>query len=204
MAKHAPMAAVLAAALVAGCTTVRTTEPPRTATEQLLISTAVDRAMDGRINLGPLSGRRVFVDAAHFEGVDKAYAIGALGAELSGQRARLVAERGASEVVAAIRAGALSVDRLEVLVGLPSLSLPTPFGGDVETPEIALLKRSTQWGTAKLALNAYETQSGEPVLREGPVTGKSYYTVWTFLGLPLRFTNIPEKKPRRWWWPFGA
>ena len=78
---------------LAGCSTSRETEPARTATEQLLISTAVDRALD-RMNLKIPEGTKIWVDAENFEGYDQKYAVGAI-------RDRLMREGGAWSPIAA-------------------------------------------------------------------------------------------------------
>src|SRR5215468_8390535 len=59
---------------LAGCSTARESEPARTATEELLISTAVDRALDG-LQLKIPEGTKLWVDAANFDGYDQKYAV---------------------------------------------------------------------------------------------------------------------------------
>jgi hypothetical protein len=54
-------AMLLCAGLLAGCTTARSTAPLRTASEQLLISAAADRAA-AQLSLGIPKGTRIFVD----------------------------------------------------------------------------------------------------------------------------------------------
>jgi hypothetical protein len=186
-----------------GCTTVRTTEPPRSATEQLLISTAADRVMTS-CDLAPLAGKRVFLDTASFDGLDKAYAIGTVADRLSTQGALLVADRKDADVVATIRSGALSIDRTTFLIGIPPIPLPVPLVGILQTPELALFKRDAQTGLAKVGLTACETPSGKHALSVGPVSSTSYYNVWTMLFvISFRTTNIPEKQRRHWWNPWS-
>jgi len=186
-----------------GCTTVRTTEPPRSATEQLLISAAADQVVTN-FDLAPLAGKRVFLDATNFDGLDKAYAIGAVADRLSTQGALLVADRKNADVVAAIRSGALSIDRATFLIGIPRIPVPVPFIGILETPELALLKRDAQTGLAKVGLTACETPSGKHALSVGPVSSTSYYNTWTVLLIfSCRATNIPEKQRRHWWNPWS-
>src|SRR5262245_63766346 len=94
---------------LAGCSTTRESEPARTATEQLMISTAVDRALD-RLNVKIPEGTKIWVDAANFEGYDSKYAIGAVHDRLLHLGAHLVADRGQADAVVEIRAGALSTN----------------------------------------------------------------------------------------------
>jgi hypothetical protein len=63
---------LLATLMLAGCATTKTSNTPRTATEQLLISDAIDRAMSN-VKFEDFRGYRVFVDDKYLEGVDKGY-----------------------------------------------------------------------------------------------------------------------------------
>ena len=101
-----------------GCTTERQTDPARTATEQLLISTAADRAAN-KLALQIPRNSQVFVDAADFEGVDSKYAIAAIRAHLIENGAKLVDDRAKADTIVEIRAGALSVNQDQMLVGIP-------------------------------------------------------------------------------------
>lgn len=66
---------LLGLVLAAGaCTTRKESNPPRTATEQLLISAAADRAAE-KMNLDMPPDSKVFVDSSNIEGLDSKYAI---------------------------------------------------------------------------------------------------------------------------------
>ncbi|MBL0930075.1 MAG: hypothetical protein IBJ15_08145 [Alphaproteobacteria bacterium] len=65
---------ILLLASLAACSGARQSQPARTATEQLLIANAADKAAE-RLVLAFESGAKVFVDAANFDGVDAKYAI---------------------------------------------------------------------------------------------------------------------------------
>ena len=184
--------AVLSLAAVVGCTSPHITDPPRSATEQLLISTAADLAMK-EVDLKTVAGRRAFVDATAVDGTDKAYVVGAVTERVNAQGALLAADKEHAEVVVAVRTGALSVDRSEFLLGIPQLLIPLPFGGTIQSPELALLKKVARRGIAKIGVHAYETPSGKHLLSVGPVSGRSYYTLWTIMLLTWDVTNIPEK-----------
>jgi hypothetical protein len=193
-----PLAA--AAILAAGCSTIRTSDPARTATEQLLVATAADRAAQ-QMDLAALAGKKVFLDTTHLEGSDKGYALGAVARRLARQGARLVAERKQAEVAVTVHAGALSVDRSEFLIGLPEMAVPVPLAGPLQTPELALLKRDGHTGIARLALNGTDAASGERALSPEPASGQARFTLWKILLIPFRRSDIPEKKPKHPWLP---
>lgn len=163
---------------VAGCTTTRHTSPSRTATEQLLISTAADRAARD-VALKMPTGARVYVDASYFEGVDGRYAIGVLRAELLKQGVRLMDQRSEADVIVELRAGALSIDEEKSLLGIPEV--PIPFAGDLALPEIALFKRDTQRGVAKFAAIAYDAVDGRLIAMSEPQFGYAHETDWIVL-----------------------
>lgn len=169
---------------LAGCSTSRETEPARTATEQLMISTAVDRALD-RLNLKIPAGTKLWVDAAEFDGYDQKYAVGAIRDRLLREGARLVADRGQADAVVEIRAGALSTDSDDLLIGVPSMVLPLPLAGAAKTPELALVKKNHDEGVAKIGITAYDAKTGAlaPYSPVEPIYGFSNRTRWVVLSL---------------------
>jgi hypothetical protein len=166
------------ALLLAACSTARETEPPRTATEQLLISAAADRAADQMIARFP-PGTKVFVDAQYFDGIDAKYTIGAIRDRLARAGAHLVTDRGTADLVVELRSGAQSIDQNSMLVGIPSFDVPIPLAGAFKFPEISLFKKAQQTGTAKIAMTGYEQKTGLYRFTVGPDYGYSHLTNWT-------------------------
>jgi len=154
--------------------------PQRSATEQLLISTAADHAVE-EIDLQIPSGAKVFVDATNFEGIDSKYAIGALRDRILHLGGHLVSERILADTVVEIRSGALSVDQTQTLVGIPKFDVPIPLAGPLGFPEIALFKKSERRGVAKFAATSYGVKDGEGRGSTGPRYGFSHDTHWVLL-----------------------
>lgn len=195
------VAAILVATQVAACTSTRQSTPERTATEQVLLSTAVDRAV-GRLQVRLPAGTAVFVDAGRFDAYDEDYAIAALRDRFLEAGCRLVGNRGEAEAIVEIRSGALSTNESEALVGIPSFSIPIPLAGDLDTPELAVLKQNRRRGIAKLAFTAYWTADGALADRTDPIIGISGYDDWRFLGLGWHDgdvipSELPEEAGRR-------
>ncbi|MGE5146759.1 MAG: DUF6655 family protein [Candidatus Eiseniibacteriota bacterium] len=170
----------IAALALAGCTTERETSPPRTATEQLLISTAADRAAQ-QVSLTVPKGAKLFVDSSNFEGTDAKYAIGALREQLLKGGGRLVAERKDADYVVEIRSGALSIDEDSILVGIPKMQIPIPLAGSFSFPEIALFKKEQRKGVAKFAAAGYGAKDGQFADASAPRYGFSHETEWVVL-----------------------
>lgn len=187
--------AIAAALALAACSTEKQSSPPRTATEQLLISTAADRAMDG-LALSIPAGTKVFVNAENFEGTDSKYAIGAIRDRLLRQGAALVAERGQATAVVEVRAGALSIDESETLVGIPSYDVPVPLAsGPIKLPEIALYKKKERKGVAKIAATSYGAADGRLIDSSDPQFGYSHkkeYRVLLFFS--WRSSDLPQEE----------
>src|SRR5258708_764498 len=117
---------------LAGCTTDRQTDPSQTATEQLLISVAVDHAVNN-LNLTIPAGTKVFVDPQYFDNApgDAAlytkYAIASIRDMLLRRGARLVDDRKNADMVAEVRTGGQSINHHDFLIGIPAVPVPVPF-----------------------------------------------------------------------------
>lgn len=155
---------------------MRETSPQRTATEQLLVSTAAEHAA-AQIDL-PVKGLRVYVDASNVEGADAKYAVAAVREQLLRNGAKIADERHRAEVIVDFRAGALSVDEEQFLVGIPSYNIPIPLSGPVTSPEFALFKREEKRGIAKFYAAAYRSDTGDLVAISDPRYGFSYKREW--------------------------
>lgn len=188
--------ALCSAVLTTACSTMRQTEPKRTATEQLLLSTAIDRAVK-QLNLNLPQGTKVFLDTRYFNSYDKKYAIGAIRDRLLQEGMNLVSRRSEADVIAEVRAGAVSIDHTTRLLGLPKIKIPIPFAGTFQLPEFALFKRDRHHGIAKLALTAYRAHDHTLTDRTGPVYGNSDETHWVILLFGWSTNDLLPRKPRK-------
>jgi hypothetical protein len=166
---------------LAACTTATKSNPARTATEQMLISAAADRAAaELTVQLAP--GTTGFIDVTNFDGTDSKYAIGAIRAHLLTQGVYIVDDKKKAQTIIELRSGALSTDTSETLVGIPSFAIPVPLSsGSLTTPEIALYKDTEQKGVAKFAATAYDAKKGSLLTAQDPQYGFSHKTKKTVL-----------------------
>jgi hypothetical protein len=202
----------LASTLGMGCSSVRVTDPPRTATEMLLLSQAATEAV-GKIAVEALRDRKVFVDTTYLlqedrnrdPKADQLFLLGEIRARLLREGVRLVQTRPAAEIILEVRSGALGIDKQNLLIGLPSVAMPALAGstsgvsGDpvIAIPEIALIKNVKQDGVVSVAIVAYWSDSGELVATSGPFTGRTYRDDWWFFGYgPRTSGDIPTARPR--------
>lgn len=153
-------------AATTGCGVTRTSDSKRTATEQLMVSSAIERAV-ARIDCSPLAGRRVFLDASFMDDVgDGKYLVSTLRHQLLASGCLLADKAETADVIVEARAGAIGTDRSDVVVGIPGTTV-TVKGNEVTTPDVSIAKRSEQRGVAKISLHAYERESGRPVWQSG-------------------------------------
>lgn len=163
------LAAVLLAT-VAGCGTTRWSDTSRTATEQLLLSTAIDRAIN-QIDFRPLAGKDVYFDPQYLQGVtDERYIVSSIRQHLLASGCTLKANREEATYVVEARAGAVGTNRHDVMIGIPAVNVPAPLamaGVPPAIPEIPFAKTTDQKGVAKLGLFCYNQKTGRAVWQSG-------------------------------------
>ena len=172
----------LAAGLaLSACTTERSSVPQRTATEQLLISTAADRAASD-LSLSIPKGTTVYIDRQYFQGYDDGYALNAIRTQFLRQGLNLVDDRTKAEAIVTVSSGALSTDEKSLLIGIPALQVPAlPVGTSVSVPEIALFKTAQDKGVAKFVATGYDAKTGKLIATSDPQYGFSHQTNHTIL-----------------------
>jgi hypothetical protein len=185
--------------VLAACSTARQSEPGRTATEQLLFSVAVERAVD-QLALDILPATKVFVDPAYVEGTDSKYLLSTIRNRVLKHGAALVDNKSQAETVVEPRIGAISVDRGKTLVGTPRLNIPVPLAGDVGFPQLAIYKSDTQQGVIKVAATSYDTRTGKLIQDLEPVYGFSHKTEQVVLFLFSWSANDLMPEPTREDW----
>lgn len=186
-----------AAAFSQGCANMRLTDPPRTATEQFLMSTAAVKAVE-QLSFEALRGRKVFVDSTYFPADQKGFVLGEVRAKCLDEGVQLMPQRDEAQIVLEVRSGSVGIDRKEFLVGVPQF-LPSATGsGDLDSglplvaPELAFLKNIEQKGYANVVFVAYWAASGEIVTRSPSATGQTLRDDWWFFGFgPRTVGNIP-------------
>ncbi len=165
------VSALLVCALgLSGCGTTRWSDTSRTGTEQLLISNAVDHAV-GKINFTPMNGRKVFVKSdAITESTDNKYISTTIRQHLAACGGILCDDREDADYVLEIRTGAVGTDRNDVLIGIPAITIPALPGSTYSSsqlPEIPFIKRTDQRAVVKVAVFAYNKNTGRPLWYSG-------------------------------------
>ena len=183
------LGSVLIALLALGCGT--TTK--RVATEQLLVSNAIDEAVS-RIDCASLAGHRVFVDSTYLKAdkgagfVNTNYVISSLRQQLTAAGCLIFDSRDEADIVVEPRVGAMGTDGHKVTYGVPKTgglsAAASAFSGSPigAIPEISIAQSDAQSGIAKIVVFAYDRKTRQPVWQSGVAKAESNSTSTWVLG----------------------
>ena len=179
--------------LTTGCATTSTSNTARTATEQLLISDAIDRAMSN-VAFSDFNGYSVFVDDKYLDTVDKPYLVGSLRHRILQAGGSIAAAADKADLVLEARSGGVGTDSQESFIGMPSLGIP---GLPIELPEVKIASRNTQMGTAKLGFVCYDAKTGRALSSGGESTALTHNNDTYVMGIgPFRSGSVLDQRER--------
>lgn len=179
-----------------GCGTTKSTDTARSATEMLLISDAVDKAVDD-LNFRPLHDQKVFVDTQYLDGaVDKGYLVSSIRQSLATSGAMLQEKADTATYVVEMRSGCVGTDRYSMLIGVPQMNVPVSVPGVPSAiPEIPIVKKTDQLGVAKIGVFVYHRESGRAVWQSGTQKGgSSAKDTWVLGAGPIRNGSVNSEE----------
>ncbi len=152
----------------------------RVATEQLLLSDAIDDAVN-QIDFSHFRGQRCYLDTSYLRQnpntgiINSEYVVSSLRQQVVTAGALLQEKRADADIVIEPRVGALGTDGHEIVYGVPQggsiagaatafTNTPVPVPS---IPEIAFGKNDSQSGIAKISVFAYDRVSREPIWQSG-------------------------------------
>lgn len=193
----------MAAAAAAGCTSVKMTGTPRTATEQLLLTGAWDTAL-ASVDFSPLSGSRVFLDGQYVTVVDKDWVLSSIRRAMARQGVLLENARDKARYVVEPSIAAYGTEERNCTTGLPQTGVvPTAFGtaalsgagssGSSGGSALTLAQTNKQDAVVKGVLFAYDAKSGQMVWESCPLLSAHGVRDHFFLGAgPYRTSSLPD------------
>lgn len=170
------VATMLAASCCVGCgTTIN-----RVATEQLLLSDAVDEAVN-QVDFSHFKNQRCYLDTGYLRQntntgiINSEYITSSLRQQIVTAGALLQERRADADIVIEPRIGALGTDGHEIVYGVPqggsiagaATALANSPVALPAIPEIAFGKNDSQSGIAKISVFAYDRVSREPIWQSG-------------------------------------
>jgi hypothetical protein len=189
----------------------------RQATEQLVMSDAVDRAI-AQIDFSDLAGHKVFLDTKYVTAPKTSpgpgqppvttnvdYVISSLRQQMVAYQCRLQDKADQADYIVEPRVGALGNEGHEVTFGIPATS-GVGFGaigsaagltGIPGTPEMSVGRKNHQMAAAKIGVFAYQRETGRPVWQAGVATATSNARdLWVFANGPYQRGSLYEKKKK--------
>ena len=184
---------LLALLAAGGCGTTKFSDTTRTATEQMLISSAMEDAVD-EFNLYPLSGRKVFMKTDGVSATDKEYLLTLLRQQLAANGVLLQEKQEDADYVLEVATGAVGTDRYELTYGTKETTVASFLpGGGTTIPEIALIKRTDQQAKVKLMMWAYNIKTGAIVWQSGQKNSTSSVRDRWVMGVgPIRKSSFSD------------
>ena len=140
--------AVLILIHLAGCATRTVSNSPRTAIEQMLLSTAIDTALE-KFELPQAKGKKVYIDLTNLTGDGAEYMKVAVRARFAEIGATLTDTPDQAEFTAEVASGCLGTEFKSFIIGIPSIPVP---GSTTPTPEASIFRKVEQTGIMKFLI----------------------------------------------------
>lgn len=159
--------------LLSGCGTTKFSDTGRTATEQLLISSAMEDLVD-QYDYSRLAGLKVFIKTAN-SATDGDYLKSLVRQQLAANGAFIKDEESAADYIVEIAPGVVGTNRYELMYGIPETTIPAigSVTSATSIPEFALIKRTDQKAQVKLRMWAYNKTTGAIIWQSGINTTSS-------------------------------
>jgi len=139
---------VVAALALTGCSARQGSNTPRTAIEQLLLSGAVDRALE-KFSLDELNGKTIFLKFGNLKAYDQQYVQAATRLRLARLGAVLVEKTGDAEYTVEVASGGLGTEHKTSTFGIPTFPVPN---APIPTPELNIYRSEERTGIVKLLI----------------------------------------------------
>ena len=163
---------------VTGCTSTNSSNTARTATEQMLVSNAIDQSLS-KVDFQAFGGRKVFVEEKYLECTDKNYVVSSVRHRVLMQGGQIAGKPEDADLILEVRSGAVGTNSSNSFLGVPQIQIPGLFS----TPEIKLVNRVNQTGMAKIGLVAYDAKTHQTLGDGGMSLARSADSNWYVFGI---------------------
>lgn len=189
------VALAVALTVSAGCGTTKWSDTSRTATEQLLISSAMDDVID-EFDFYPLTGRKIYIESKGVVSTDKEYLLSLLRQQLAANGTFIQETKESADYILEVSTGAVGTNRYELMYGIPETSVPAilTLGTATSIPEVPFIKRTDQKAQIKLTMWAYNKKTGAIIWQSGEkLKTASIRDRWIFGAGPITKSSFNDK-----------
>lgn len=178
-------------AVLCACSTPWVTDTPRSAVEQYLISTTVDRCV-GFANFMEYMDKKVFMDYEYFAPqVDKPYAQGVLETRLASFGLVVTKKVEEADIIVQPLCGVLGTDHNKFFIGTPALPIPVMDTTlSVVIPEIPIFMKFTRKAYGKFTFNIYNAKDRKLIKSVVGVKSSAVYNNWIVCLIPFRTNDM--------------
>ena len=180
-------AAMAVSLLVTGCSAPWVTNTARSAIEQYLLATTIER-MTIHAGLDKYKGKKIFFDYGYLAPqTDKDYVKGRLEMIVSKNNCLIVAKQADADVMIQPLCGVLATDHDTFLIGTPPLPVPVPYCDlNIVIPEIPIFKRYNRRAYGRMAFNVFDAKTRKCLETIPFVNASAYQNNWIVLLIPFK------------------
>jgi hypothetical protein len=185
--------------VLGGCNTRRITHTARSGVEEMLLSSAIDKALT-KYEPTDINNKKIYIDSSNLFTIKdtgiNGYMIGMLRSCLGSKGAIIVEKKEKAEIVLEIYNGTVGTDYDDIFVGIPPIGIPIIFAGTLMSPRITFYEKSIQTGTCKILINLYNIKSDKQIITMQNVLGQTYFTKHALFGFSWKYTDIYNDENR--------
>lgn len=177
--------------LFCSCTTPWVTNTQRSAVEQYLVATAIERGIECA-NFKRYSGKKAFMDYEYFSPqTDKAYTQGVLEMQLSKANIVITKERKEADIIVQPLCGVLGTNYDKFFIGTPQVPIPLPDTSlSFAIPEIPIFSKNTRNAYGRFSINVFDAQSRKPLECFAKINSSAAYENWIIMLIPFSSHNM--------------
>lgn len=177
--------------LFCSCTTPWVTNTQRSAVEQYLVATAIERGIECA-NFKRYSGKKAFMDYEYFSPqTDKAYTQGVLEMQLSKANIVITKERKEADIIVQPLCGVLGTNYDKFFIGTPQVPIPLPDTSlSFAIPEIPIFSKYTRNAYGRFSINVFDAQSRKPLECFAKINSSAAYENWIIMLIPFSSHNM--------------
>ena len=182
----------LAGVLLCGCESPHITNTPRTAVEQLLLSSVIEQGTD-QMDFCTYKGRKAVMDYKYLDPqADKPVVQGLVERRLAECGVTVVADAKDADIIVQVLCPVLATDMSKIFIGLPRFPFTYErlYGLSIIIPEIPIFEKLTRVGYGRFSLNILRASDLIPLEIQKGINTRSEYINWTLLLIEWSNDNV--------------